>query len=134
MTGVRALLGIGGVCIALAASAGSGVAGESAAADPFAGPLPDLDAAAPAPAEVAGDPLTLDTPIRHICDDPRGRAALDRDMPGLRKNPNYFLFAGFSLRQLAGMSGGRITESKLESLRLDLAATPSDQVAQVNAH
>ena len=134
MTSARALLRTGGFCIALAAIAGPAGAGASAAADPFAGPLPDLEAATPAPEEVAGDPLTLDTTIRHICADPRGRAALDRDMPGLRKNPNYFLFAGFSLRQLAGMSGGRITQDKLESLRLDLAGTSSGQVDQAGTH
>lgn len=128
MTSARALLGTGGFCIALAVIAGPAAAAQSAPPDPFAGPLPDLEAATPAPAEAAGDPLTLDTPIRHICADPRGRAALDRDMPGLRKNRNYFMFAGFSLRQLAGMSGGRITQEKLDSLELDLAATTSAPV------
>ena len=54
---------------------------------------------------------------------PRGRAALDRNIPALRKNPNYFLFQGFSLRQLAEMSGGKITQAKLEGVRADLAST-----------
>ena len=67
--------------------------------------------------------LTLDTPIGQLCDDPRGRAALDRNLPDLRKNPNYFLFESMSLRQLASMSGGKITKARLESVRLDLAAT-----------
>ena len=65
---------------------------------------------------------------------PRGRAVLDSNLPGLRKNPNYFLFQGFTLRQLAGMSGGKITQAKLESVRADLAATPSGPAAAVATH
>jgi hypothetical protein len=116
MTRARALLGFGSLCIALAGCASHGD-----------GP----SAAGPAKAQTASMQLTLDTPIGEICDDPRGRAALDRNLPGLRKNPNYFLFQGFSLRQLASMSGGRITQATLESVRLDLAATPSGRVTPI---
>jgi hypothetical protein len=77
--------------------------------------------------------LTLDTPVGQICDDPRGRAVLDRDLPGLRSNPNYFLFEGMSLRQLARMSGGRITREKLESVRLDLAAISRGSMGPASA-
>ena len=110
MTRAGALVGVGGLCVALAGCATHG-----------GGP----SAAGPAETQTASAQLTLDTPISEICDDPGGRAVLDRNLPGLRKNPNYFLFQGFSLRQLASMSGGRITQAKLESVRLDLAATPS---------
>lgn len=112
MTRTRALLGVGGLCIALAGCASHGGG---------------LSAAEPGKSQTASAQLTLDTPISDLCDDPRGRAALDRNLPGLRKNPNYVLFAGFSLRQLAQMSGGRISQAKLESVRVDLAATSSTQ-------
>jgi hypothetical protein len=111
MTRARDLLGACGLCIALAGCATHGVGPDASAA-------PDKPQAAHAR-------LTLDTPIGQICDDPRGRAALDRNLPDLRKNPNYFLFQSMSLRQLASMSGGRISKAKLESVRLDLAAAPS---------
>ncbi len=107
MSRIRHLLGLGGLCIALAGCA-------SAPSHSASG------AATSATAE-----LTLDTPISQICDDPRGRAVLDRNLPNLRKNHNYLLFEGMSLRQLASMSGGKITQAKLESVRLDLAALSS---------
>jgi len=118
MTRVRDLLGLGGLCIVLAGCATHG-----------GGPV----ATAAGGTQTASAQLTLDTPIGELCDDPRGRAALDRYLPGLRKNPNYFLFQGFSLRQLAEMSGGRISPAKLESVRLDLAAAPSSQTARIGA-
>jgi hypothetical protein len=125
MTRMRDLLAAGGLCLALT--------GCMAHAD-GPGALADLDdmqvAAAPAP----GSPLTLDTPVGRICDDPRGRAVLDRNLPGLRKNPNYFLFQGMSLRELASMSGGRITHAKLEKVRVDLAAMSGGPTPRVAAH
>lgn len=104
---IRQLLGLGGLCVALAGCASHG------------GPN-TLASRTDADAVVAE--LTLDTPIGQICDDPRGRAVLDRNLPNLRKNRNYLLFEGMSLRQLASMSGGKITDANLESVRLDLAA------------
>jgi len=112
-TRARDLLGVAGLCIALAGCATHG-AGPSASA------APSHDAAAK---------LTVDTPIGQICDDPSGRAALDRNLPNLRKNPNYFLFKGMSLRQVASMSGGKITNDKLESVQRDLAAISGGSAA-----
>jgi hypothetical protein len=120
MTRARDLLGACGLCIALAGCATHGV-GPSASAGPDK-------------TQTASARLTLDTPIGQICDDPRGRAALDRNLPDLRKNPNYFLFQGMSLRQLASMSGGRISKAKLESVRLDLAAAPSGPAVPTETH
>lgn len=102
----RELLALGGLCIALAGCATHGP-GPSASAAASPGATAQLD---------------LDTPIGQICDDPRGRAALDRNLPNLRKNPNYFLFKGMSLRQVASMSGGKISSDQLENVQRDLAA------------
>jgi hypothetical protein len=68
--------------------------------------------------------LTIDSPIEEICDDPRGRAVLDRSLPNLRKNPNYFLFKGMSLRDVAKMSGGKISRETLKRIQVDLASLP----------
>ena len=108
MTRAIDLIGVGGLCIILAGCAIHG--GPSASAGP-------------ALSHKATAQLTLDTPIGQICDDPRGRAVLDGKLPGLRTNPNYFLFQSMSLRQLASMSSGKITSEDLESVRLALAAT-----------
>jgi len=106
MIPARALWRVGCICIALAGCATPGVR-------PSAARAPET--------QVARSKLTLDTPIREICGEARGRAALDRNLPGLRTNPNYFLFQGFTLRQLASMSGGKISPADLESVRLDLS-------------
>jgi hypothetical protein len=120
MTRAGDLLGVGGLCIILAGCATSGGVSNASAG------ISETHAAAAR--------LTLDTPIGQICDDPRGRAVLDRTLPGLRKNPNYFLFQGWSLRQLAGMSNGRITPDTLERVRLDLAAVSDGRAAAGEAH
>lgn len=103
---VRDLLRVCGLCIAVA-----GCAAPGARPGPAAGP-----------GQADSAQLSIDSPINQICEDPRGRAALDRNLPDLRKNPNYFLFQGMSLRQVASMSGGRISSDKLESVQRDLAA------------
>ncbi len=113
MTRMRELLCVGGLRLAVAGCATHG-------AEPSA-------SAGPAEAAKSTGQLTLDTPIAELCEDPRGRAVIDRDMPDLRDNPNYFLFKSMSLRQLASMSGGRITKDKLEKVRLDLAAASAPQ-------
>jgi hypothetical protein len=117
MTLVRHLFGFGAVGVALAACATH---------------APAPVASGPAAAQSASLALSLDTPVGQICDDPRGRAVLDRNLPDLRKNPNYFLFQGMSLRDLARMSGGKITHEKLERVRLDLAAATAS--GQAGAH
>ncbi|MBU6426147.1 MAG: hypothetical protein KGQ69_07420, partial [Rhodospirillales bacterium] len=53
--------------------------------------------------------------------DQRGKAVLDLDVPGVMSNPHYMLFSCMSLTQLASMSGGRLTQSKLNQVNADLA-------------
>jgi hypothetical protein len=127
MTRSRILLGVGSLCIVLGGCATHRVATTDIDAI-------DLAATDAGSATAADGQLTVDTPIGKICDNPRGRAALDRNLPELRKNPNYFLFQGFSLRQLASMSGGRISQAKLDSVQVDLASKPSAQGAAGGAH
>jgi hypothetical protein len=118
MTRTRDLLGLAALCIVLAGCATHHRAVSSASAEST--DIPDAPEAPAAP--TANGQLTLDSPVGQICDDPRGRAVLDSNLPNLRKNPNYFLFKSMSLRQLASMSGGKITSDKLERVRLGLAA------------
>ena len=75
---------------------------------------------APAP----GGGFTLDTPIEIIAADPAGAAVLDKDMPGLLTNSNYLLFKGMSLKSLAPLSSGRMTQKSLAQTQADLAALP----------
>lgn len=92
-----------------------------------ASPKPGLAANVPLakPASIQARPaapriFTLDTPVYRIAADPQGKAVLDRDIPGLMANKNYPLFDDMSLSQIALVSGGRLTKSKLDLVKSDL--------------
>lgn len=98
----------------------------AAAADKFALDLP-VDDAVTAPPEpvtpaVATGGFSLDTPIADLIADPRAKAILDRDVPGLSDDANLSKFQALSLRKLAPLSGGQMTAALLEKVGTDLAA------------
>lgn len=64
---------------------------------------------------------SLDTPLDRIAADKRGKAILDRDLPGLMTSRSYLLFDDMSLTQIATMSGGRLNQTKLNLVEADLA-------------
>lgn len=105
-------------------------ADETAAtpADTGPEPLPAPDAAAkpdtaPAPAaSPARAHFSLDTPIADLIADPRAKAVLDKDMPGLSDDENLAKFQTLSLRRLAPLSGGQLTGDLLSKVAYDLAA------------
>ena len=78
------------------------------------------DPASPKPA------FSLNTPICHIAADKRGKAVLERDLPGLMASRSYPLFDDMSLSQIATMSGGRLSQTKLDVVATDLAQLSSD--------
>lgn len=92
------------------------VAGPALAADPVATPKP----AAPAAAPVAA--FSIDTPIETLMADPRAKAVLDADLPGMSSHPMYDSFKSMTLGQLAPMSQGKITDAVLAKVATDLAA------------
>jgi len=70
--------------------------------------------------------FSLNTPVEKIASNPNGKAILNRDMPGLMANPSYMLFSDMSLSQLATLSGGRLTKTKLDQVEADLEQLPVD--------
>ena len=68
----------------------------------------------------AKPPLSVNTPLEVIAADPRGKAILNQDLPGLTTNPHYALFSDMSLSQLAPMSGGRLNQANLAKVENDL--------------
>jgi len=66
--------------------------------------------------------FTLDTPIRTLIADPRAKAVLDRDLPGLSEDSNLPKFEGLSLRRFQPLTGGQMTEDLLVKTGEDLAA------------
>ena len=83
-------------------------------------PPPVIPAPAPVPKPLKVRVFTLNTPVDHIVADPRGKAVLDRDVPGLMTDKHYPLFEDMSLSEIALLSHGRLTKSKLELVRSDL--------------
>ncbi len=65
--------------------------------------------------------FTVQTPIDRIAADERGKAVLDRDVPGVMSSASYVMFSSMSLSQLASLSGGRLTQTKLNQVNADLA-------------
>jgi hypothetical protein len=103
------------------------------AADKFALDLPADDAvtapaqpaastAPAAAAEARPGGFSLDTPIADLIAEPRAKAILDRDVPGMSDDPNLPKFQALSLRKLAPLSGGQMTPALLAKVGADLAA------------
>ena len=90
----------------------------TAPAEPAA---PVAAATPPAPAPPAGG-YSLDTPIADLIAEPRAKAILDRDVPGMSDDPNLPKFQSLSLRKLAPLSGGQMTPTLLAKVAADLAA------------
>jgi hypothetical protein len=81
------------------------------------------EAGAPAPAPAAA-PATLngDSPIEAIAATAAGKASMEKNLPGVLTHPAYEQFKGMSLRALAPLSGGIITDDKIAAIEADLKA------------
>lgn len=79
-------------------------------------------APAPAATPAAAAKFTLDTPIQEIVADTQGKAAIDKNLPGLIGLPQYDMFKGLSLNQLKAYSDGKLTDEILAKTAADLAA------------
>jgi hypothetical protein len=80
---------------------------------------------APAPtpaAPAAAAKFNLDTPIEALVADPKAKAVLDADLPGVSTHPSYDMFKGMSLRAVQPMSNGKLTDEQLKKVETDLAA------------
>ncbi len=92
-----------------------------AASDSNAPPAPSPGDDPSHVASVKG-PVTVDSSVAAIAAAPGGREVLNRDLPGLLGRPEYPLFKAMSLRKVASMSNGQITQEALDRIAADLAA------------
>jgi hypothetical protein len=83
-------------------------------------PAPASSDGGAAPAAAAK--YTLDTPIETIAADPKGKAVLDADIPGMTTHEMYDSFKSMSLNQVQPMSNGAISPEALTKTATDLAA------------
>ena len=87
----------------------------------FLTPAASAQTAAPAPAATTAK-FNLDTPIEALVADPKAKAVLDADLPGVSTHPSYDMFKGMSLRAVQPMSNGKLTDEALKKVEADLAA------------
>lgn len=95
------------------------------AVTPALATTPVKPAPTPVPAPVAAPAvakLSVDLPIEALVADPRSKAVLEANMPGVTTHPMYDSFKAMTLGQLAPMSQGQITDAILAKVTADLAA------------
>jgi hypothetical protein len=78
-------------------------------------------ALADAPAVAAAAKFSLDTPIETLVADPKAKAVLDADLPGLTAHPQYEQFKSMNLTTLAGFAPDKLTPERLDKVKADLA-------------
>lgn len=76
--------------------------------------------AAPA-APAAAPAATLDTPIEQLLANEKTKAIVDAAIPGLSTHPMLDQFKSLSLKALAPMSGGQLTDEMLKKVEDGLA-------------
>jgi hypothetical protein len=74
------------------------------------------------PAEPAPPAFTIDTPLKQIAADSGAAAVLNTDVPGLLSDKSFSDIKGMSLKELAPLSSGQITQEMLEKTQNDLKA------------
>ncbi len=75
---------------------------------------------APAPAPAAAR-LTIDSSIETIAANPKGKAILDANFPGMVAHESYAMFKGMSLKQVQPYANGRITDEQVAKVAAELA-------------
>lgn len=75
---------------------------------------------APAFAEEALSTET--TTIGELIENPETKAILDEHLPGLSENEQLSMASGMTLRMVAPMSGGEISEDAMDAIDADLKA------------
>jgi hypothetical protein len=87
-------------------------------------PVLAADPVAPvaAPATATAAKPSIDMTIEALMADPKAKAVIDADVPGMSSHPMYDSFKSMTLTQLAPMSQGKITDDLLKKVAADLAA------------
>lgn len=75
-------------------------------------------------AQAAARP-TIESSIEALENDAATKAVLEKHLPGLAEHPAYSQFKGMTLRQVAPLSGGKITDEIIAAIDADLKALPA---------
>ncbi|MDR3506532.1 MAG: hypothetical protein P4L64_01415 [Caulobacteraceae bacterium] len=80
-------------------------------------------AAAPEPAPAAKtDPLTIDSPIGDLLDNPGAKTVIQKDLPALIDYPQLDMIKSMSLRQISQYPQANLDDDKLKAIQADLDA------------
>ena len=83
---------------------------------------PAIAQTAPAAAStVSAGPSVETTPIATLAAEAKTKAVLEKELPQLLSHPAYEQFKTMTLRQLAPMSQGSITDDKLAAIQAEFA-------------
>ncbi len=74
----------------------------------------------PAPVATPAKP-TVDSTIEAIAADPKGKAVLDAQFPGMLAHESYPQFKAMTLKAVQPYSGGLITDEKIATVAAELA-------------
>ena len=66
--------------------------------------------------------LSIDSTLGELLADEKATAILEKHMPGISTNPQVSMGKAFSLKAIAPMSGGMITQEMLDAIASDLAS------------
>lgn len=86
----------------------------------LATPLAASAQTAPAPAPATAK-LTIDSSIESIAANPKGKAILDAQFPGMLAHESYPMFKGMSLKQVQPYAQGKITDEQVAKVAAELA-------------
>ena len=64
--------------------------------------------------------LSIDSTLGEILADEKGKAVLEKHLPGVTSMPQIEMAKGYSLKTIAPMSQGRITDELLKAIDEDL--------------
>ena len=65
--------------------------------------------------------LSIDSTLGEILDDERGKAVLEKHLPGVSTNPDVAQVRGMALKALAPMSQGMINDDMLKAISEELS-------------
>ncbi|KQM28904.1 MULTISPECIES: hypothetical protein [unclassified Sphingomonas] len=86
----------------------------------LATPLAASAQTAPAPASATAK-LTIDSSIEAIAANPKGKAILDAQFPGMLAHESYPMFKGMSLKQVQPYAQGKVTDEQVAKVAAELA-------------
>jgi len=64
--------------------------------------------------------LTVESKIGDLLADPKAKEILDKHLPGFSSNPQIGMAKGMTLKVIAPMSQGMVTDEKLKAIEADL--------------